>query len=655
MIEDAGISALLTHEKWLEALSPTVGTGLDSSGHVSNVFCLDRLHAAISAQSVADFNVLLAPDDVAYIMYSSGSTGKPKGCAVPHRQILNRLAWMWEAYPFGPHEVGCQKTALSFVDSIWELFGYLLQGIPTIVIPDTDLKDLHKFVTTLAESGVTRLWLVPSLLRVLVNTFPDLQQRLPQLTFWVTSGEALPLELAQRFQAALPHAALYNLYGTSEVWDAIWFDPRVATLADIDYTSVPIGRPIANIRTYILNRNLQPAPIGVYGELYVGGIGVGYGYLNCSSLTAERFLPDPFCGEVDARMYRSGDLARYLSNGEIEFLGRNDFQVKIRGFRIELEEIESVLNQYPAIAVSAVAVHQTGTASERLVAFYVTKPDCQTTGEELRRYLAKKLPGYMVPGAYIAMERLPHTPSGKVNRKLLLVPDELSVAAVQTFVAPRDELELMLVNIWENVLGVRGIGVTHDFFELGGHSLLAVRLFSLIEEHTGHKLPLTTLFEAPTIGRLAEILRAQQWRPAWKSLVPINPGGSKLALFMVPPAAATSLRFAALVGRSDSEQPVYGLDPLGMDGNSRPQDRVEDMAAHYISEIRQLKPSGPYLVGGMCFGGHVALEMACQLVEQGEDIPLLIIVDSMAPFSGPNWSKPRNAVDLERDLFEKIA
>ena len=323
MLKEAGVSVLLTLSRFLPEL-PVEG---------QKVFCLDADCELLGQYPDTNLATRCSPQQLAYVIYTSGSTGQPKGVAVEHRQLLNRLYWMWEEYPFAPDEVGCQKTAANFVDSIWELFGPLLKGIPTVIIRDEVLRDANRLVEELARHQVTRLWVVPSLLRALLDLYPDLQERLPHLRFWVSSGEVLTPELFQRFRAQMPAAVLYNLYGTSEVWDATWFDPTRETVTD---GQVPIGRPIFNVQVYVLDEQMQPVPIGVPGELYVGGARPGARLPQSARADGREVHSQPVQqpGRT-ARLYKTGDLVRYLPDGNIEFLGRLDQQVKIRGFRIE--------------------------------------------------------------------------------------------------------------------------------------------------------------------------------------------------------------------------------------------------------------------------------------------------------------------------------
>ena len=443
----------------------------------------------------------IAPDDLAYIIYTSGSTGSPKGVAVEHRQILNRLHWMWSAYPFADGEVGCHKTPINFVDSLWELLGPLLRGVPSLIVSDETLRDPYALVDALECHDVTRLWLVPGLLRALLQTSPDLERRLPRLTFWVTSGEELPVDLARMFHERMPHSRLFNLYGTSEAWDVTWHECS----PPFSGAHLPIGRPIANMRTYVLDPDLRPAPLGAVGELCVGGVGLARGYLNQPELTAKIFVDDPFARGDRRRLYRTGDLARYRRDGTLEYVGRRDHQVKLRGFRIEPGEVESRLREHPGIRDAVVVVRELA-GDRRLLGYVVSDDDLDAA--QLRAFVGDRLPQYMVPSGFVFLDRLPLTPSGKVNR-LALPPPDAALGAAREHVAPRSPLEKVLVDIWEDVLGIERVGVKDDFFgELGGHSLLGTQVVARIREALNVDLPLRRLFEAPSVGELAAGLLA---------------------------------------------------------------------------------------------------------------------------------------------------
>ena len=377
---------------------------------------------------------------------------------------------------------------------------------------------------------------------------------------------------------------------------------------------------------------MQPVPVGVAGELCIGGDGLARGYRGRPDLTEERFVPDPFDGHAGARIYRTGDLARYRADGAVEFLGRIDHQVKVRGFRIELGEIETVLARHPGI-VEAVVVAR-GSDAEAELAAYVTARDEAAPAHELRAYLSETLPAYMVPATVTTLEAFPLTPNGKVDRKALPEPVR-ERSSEHELIAPRTDMERRLVSTWERELDIHPIGVTDNFFDLGVSSIVAATLFAAIERDLGDSLPLGAIFRAPTIEALAKLIEAGADSSRWTSLVPIQPLGSRPPIFCVHGGAGTILHLHRLARRLGAEQPFYGLQSSGLYGGSAPIKTVQEMASHYISEMRQVHPGGPWLLAGYCFGSNVAFEIAQQLVAAGENIQLL------AMFNGPSslWVK----------------
>ena len=499
MLEDSRAQLLLTNTAMM--------TSLQRKG--MTILCVDELVDEIAQQSENSLDIYVGPDSPAYIIYTSGSTGVPKGVLAPHRQLLNRLYWMYEKYPFQAGEVGCQKTALSFVDSLWELMGPLLQGVPTVIISDAVLRDPHALVDVLGRKNVTRIWVVPSLLHMLLDSVHDLAGKLPKLCFWVSSGESLTLDLARRFKQALPEAKLYNLYGTSEVWDATWYDlnDEIDNLA-----SIPIGMPIANIKTYVLDRYYRPVPIGVPGELYVSGVGLAIGYLHDDALTQERFVHLPMLPGDEALAYRTGDLVRYLPDGNLQLVGRIDGQVKVRGHRVEPAEVETMLVTHPQLKRAAVI--QDVNSADRLIAYVVAQSESIPTSNELRRWLLNKLPEYMVPAAVIEVDSFPLTPSGKVNRRALQAISIDRPGLEQSYEPPRSRVEKQLVQIWSEILKLERIGIHDSFFDLGGHSLTATQVVTRVCSAFAIDLTLREFFQLPTIANLAEIIEASTQQQA---------------------------------------------------------------------------------------------------------------------------------------------
>lgn len=492
MLEDAHVPVLLTQQRMIEQL-PT---------HKAKVVYLDATWAAIAQERAEDLDSGATGENLAYLLYTSGSTGKPKGVLGTHRATINRLAWMWQRYPFVPGEVCCQKTALSFVDSVWEVFGPLLQGIPIVIIPELAVKDPPRLLRTLAAHGVTRMVVVPSMLHVLLDVQDELKIQLPSLRYCVSSGEALPGDLARRFARSMPHSVLLNLYGSSEVAaDVTSYEVQ----ADETLAAIPIGRPIANTQVYLLDQHMQVVPIGVAGELHVGGDGLARGYFNRPELTAQRFIPHLFSAVPGARLYKTGDWARYRPDGNIELVGRLDHQVQIRGMRVELGEPEAALAQHFAVRQAVVTAREDTPGDKRLVAYVVLQPGYAITPSELRGYIKAKVPDYMVPSAFVMLETLPLTSNGKVDRQALPAPEEGGLKR-ESFVAPRTPVEELVAACWSQVLGIQRVDIHDDFFDLGGHSLLAMQIISRLRTVAQVEVPLRSFFEAPTIAQLVEVI-----------------------------------------------------------------------------------------------------------------------------------------------------
>ncbi|MBD2494913.1 amino acid adenylation domain-containing protein [Nostoc sp. FACHB-280] len=614
MLSDSQAELLITKQVILEKLSLSA----------AQIICLDTHQEELAQESTENPIHIYSSDDIAYIIYTSGSTGKPKGVLGTHRGTVNGLHWLWKTYPFKPGEVCCQKTAISFVDSVWEIFAPLLQGIPTVIISNTTLIDPQLFIESLAHHKVSRIILVPSLLRLILDNYSHLIHKLSHLKFWITSGEALSVKLVQSFRELMPFAKLINLYGSSEVSaNATYYD---TSLLPIQAQNVPIGRPIDNTQTYVLNSDLQPTPIGVVGELYISGDGLAKGYLYRPDLTKERFIDHPWM--TGDKLYRTGDLVKYLPDGNLEYLGRRDEQVKIRGFRVELGEIASAIAQHPDVQEAVVITSNNHLENPRLLAYIVT--DKSDIIPDLSYYLQHKLPNYMLPSAFILLDALPLTPNGKVNKAALPQTEIIQQNSQISKIAARNFNELALVKIWENILNTHPIGIKDNFFELGGHSFLAVRVMAQIYDKFGHNLPLSTLFENPTIEELAEIVSQPLRETSNSPLVAINSTGNRLPFFCIHGAGGNISPYFKLSRILGEDYPFYGLeyqpDPEQPDIIS-----VEKLATRYLKEIRQLQPNGPYLLGGHCYGGILAFEIAQQLQKQGQKVGLVAIIDAILP------------------------
>ena len=568
------------------------------------------------------------PHDLAYVIATSGSTGAPKGVAVEHRSMVNVLAEAQRELSLREGDVVAGLTTISFDIAGLEVFLPLISGATLVMVPALTARDGVRLARFLDERRPTLVQATPSTWRMLVEAGwrggPHVQA--------VSAGEPLARDLAARLSPRC--RALWNGYGPSEttIW-SLW--ERVDPGED---GPVPIGRPLANTRAYVLDRNGEPVPIGVAGELFIGGDGVARGYRHRDDLTAERFVLRE--GE---RLYRTGDLVRYRADGRIDFLGRNDRQVKIRGHRIELDEIEAALSSLPGVTGAAVELR-----GEKLVAY----AGGRGTPQDLRERLRELLPEVMVPPHFVVLDGLPLTPNGKVDRKRLPEPDGKSMAA-SSYVPPRTELERRLVAMWEELLEARPVGVEDDFFALGGHSLLAVRLFAAIERELGQSIPLGTLLRAPTVARLAQVLDGAGEPARFTSLVTIQPVGSLAPIFCVHGHFGEVLFYRPLSARLGSAQPFHALASASLSGAGPVHRSIEEMAAHYLAEIRQVRPRGPYALAGYCFGSVVAFEMAQRLLREGETVSFLgLLMGYDRPDPHPLVHKLRRMTDrVRRDGF----
>ncbi len=607
MLEDTQISILVTTQNVAERLPNSAAKRVH----------LDTDWRDIAAHPHTNPQTSITSENLAYVMYTSGSTGQPKGVCIPHRGVV-RLVNQVDYINLDATEVLLQLAPLAFDASTFEIWGALLNGarlaIPTGHSVEGALS-LEEIGQSIQHHQVTTLWLTTGLFNVIVDERLEDLKPLRQL---ITGGDALSISHVQKARQVLKNCKLINGYGPTE--NTTFTCCYTITASSLIESNVPIGRPISKTQTYILDRHLQPVAIGVAGELYVGGDGLARGYLNQAALTTQCFIPNPF--DASQRLYKTGDRARYRSDGNIEFLGRVDRQVKIRGFRIEPSEIEAVLEQHSAVKTAVVVVHEQPV--KQLLAYAVSS-DPTLTASDLRSFVQQKLPEYMMPAAFRIVETLELTPNGKVDRRSLPIE---SIQSTNAYAAPQDSLELQLIKIWEQVLGFQPISVQDNFFELGGHSLLAVRLFARIQAVFNQDLPLATLFQAPTIEQLARILRRQDWVAPWSSLALIQPGGTRVPFFCVHGAGGNVVGFQALAQQLGSDQPLFGLQAEGLDGQKISRTSVEAMAAHYVQEIKIIQPTGPYCLAGFSAGGLIALEMAQQLRNQGETVGLLALLDT---------------------------
>ncbi len=524
---------------------------------------------------------------------------------------------MQDEYPIQPSDRVLQKTPYTFDVSVWEFFWPLACGATLVIAEPGGHRDPAYLANLIHTERITAIHFVPSMLReFLEHGNADLCRSLRRV---FASGEALPPDVRQKFFERLG-AELHNLYGPTEAavdvtyWDCGKKSPCV---------TVPIGRPISNVKAYILDRNLAPVPIGVAGELYIGGVALASGYLNRPELTRERFIADPFEDDPSARLYKTGDRTRFLAEGNIEYLGRLDNQIKLRGFRVEVGEIESAILAWGQVQAAVVVLREDGAAGKYLVG-YVVPAVSGLDSQAIRTFLRERLPEYMIPSHFIFLEALPLLSNGKVNRSALPVPAQWSPAGEQ-YAEPSEAIEHQLVAVWEQLLGMQPIGVDHDFFDLGGHSLLALQLLSEIKLRFEVELPLATLFYAPTIRAMAGLIRDSEARAVDSPVVPIQPNGTKPAIYCIGALGGEVMLFRRLSQLLGPDQPVFGLQPFSLGDRTA---TVETIAASYLEELRQRGENRPFALLGYSFGGFVAVEMARQLRKQGKAPAVAAIIDA---------------------------
>jgi amino acid adenylation domain-containing protein len=578
------------------------------------------------------------PEDLAYVMYTSGSTGEPKGVEVMHRNVA-RLVDEPGFAELGPGTVMLHAASPAFDAATLEIWGPLANGGTVSVLGQHPSPD--EIAAAVAERGVTTMWLTAGLFHELVDRRPDCLSSVRHL---LAGGDVLSPDHVARALATLPPDGRFsNGYGPTETTTfALVHEIGPGDRVD---GPIPIGRPIQATTCDVVDSVGQPAPVGVAGELWIGGDGVSRGYRGDPELTAERFVADP--RRPGNRRYRSGDRVRRRGDGTIEFLGRGDRQLKVRGVRVEPAEIERVLRAHPGVADVAVVPYEREPGEGALAAYVVaTEESAPPAPAALRAHAVAELPAAMVPAAWVSLGALPLTANGKVDRRQLPAPSREHLAAGPAGSSrPEGEMEGEVVEIFERVLGVEEVGVEDDFFALGGHSLLAVSLFAELERATGRRLPLATVFEASTPRALATLLGSGAPAPRWSSLVPLKPSGSRPPLFAVTAGDGNVVGFGPLAKSVSAEQPLYALQPSGLDGYSAIDRGIEAMAARCVEEIRAVQPHGPYLLAGRCNGITVAYEIAQQLRAMGEEVPLLASLDSGPPLAGPLELEPGVRVD----------
>ncbi len=651
MVEDAAVRVLITQQALAVALQARLPIN-------APLLYLDEAWDVIAQQPEHNPDVPVRPDNLAYVIYTSGSTGKPKGTLIEHRGLSNYLAWCVQAYNVAAGVGAPVNSSIGFDATITSFFSPLLVGGQVVLIPEQDeIEMLCRALT--GEDQFSLVKITPAHLEILSHLLTTAGETPPPIkaNAFVIGGEALFGHHLTFWQRYAPWTRLINEYGPTEtVVGCCIYEAQEAITGP-----VAIGRPIANTQLYILDQYRQPVPVGVPGELYIGGAGVARGYLNRPALTAERFIRDPFRSEPTARLYKTGDLARYLPDGNLEYLGRRDHQVKIRGYRIELGEIEAVLTQHRQVREVVVLARAIQGGDKQLVAYLILKaPAAGSFEAELRRYLQEQLPEYMVPSHFVILDAFPLTSNGKVDRAALPAPTLGDTG--ERFVPPRDSTEMRLATIWKTILGLPQVGVLHNFFDLGGNSLLAVRLVAHIQQEFGKTLPLASLFQRGNVEQMAALLRqnGQATASVHSPLAPIQTTGTKPPFFCVPGAGGYVIYLYQLARCLGADQPFYGLQAAGLDGDEPPHSTVEAMAAYYIDALRTVQPEGPYYLGGHSLGGWVAFEMAQQLQRQGQAVALVAIIDTPAPelahiVDQSGWDDARWLVELSYRIKHLLA
>ena len=583
------------------------------------------------------------PGDLAYVLYTSGSTGEPKGVMVEHGSLANLSAWSCQAYRLGPQDRVLQFSSLNWDTSLEEIVPTLASGATLVLRSRAALASYRHFLEECDRQDITVLSLPTAFWHGLCDFLASEDAVLPSRVRLVNVGgeRASRARLEQWFTQVGEEVRLVNTYGLTET-------TAVATMAELNDErgrppggDVPIGRPIRNMRAYVLDDGLKPVPLGCRGQLYLAGVGLARGYWGDPSLTARSFVEVSVRSGSRERLLRTGDQAVLRPDGQLVCLGRADRLLKIRGHRLHPGEVEDWLLQQPGVREAAVAPIGGGDFAEvgtGLVAYLV--PRSGSTAEfplmDLRALAAQQLPAHMLPSRFILLEDLPRLPGGKVDWRSLPPPDPQEALASPDHQPPRDDLERRLVQAWEQILRVRPIGVRDDFFHLGGDSLLAIQLFTRMEKLVRRKLPLRIIFETPTVEGIASWIREGALPRRHSPLVPLRTHGDRPPIFWVHAAGGLALSFARLAALLDPDQPSYALQAREIDDEREPARTIEEMAAAYVSEIQRLQPRGPYCLGGLSFGGLVAWEMGRQIVERGEEVAFLGLLDTRGPGFPPS-------------------
>jgi amino acid adenylation domain-containing protein len=636
MLEDAAVPVLITQETLRKRIP---------SSQARSVY-IDSGWSEIAAYPGLNSEREILPDAVAYVIYTSGSTGRPKGAQIVHRGLSNYLLWAAQEYRGGTGNGVPVHSPIGFDLTVTSLFVPLISGRHVTIVPqDQGVGALGEALSR--DAAWTLVKITPAHLDLLARQISPAAAA-GQVKTFVLGGEMLRGESLAFWREHAPATRIVNEYGPTEtvVGCCVYAFPA----AEAPDGPVPIGKAIANTQLYALDEQGQQVPVGVPGELYIGGAGVARGYLNQPALTASRFVP--LAGAGPQRVYRTGDEVQWQADGNLQFFGRLDDQVKIRGYRIELGEIESVLAAHPGVLEAVVLAREDTPGDRRLVAYLVWEGE-PAEPATLRAYLKKKLPDYMVPAAIVALQALPLTPNGKVDRKALPPPVAVvSAPLIESSGCDVDPLELQIRSFWQDALGVPSIGLDDDFFELGGHSLQALVVVRRLEKILGRELPLSVMLRARTIRQLAVILRHED-ASVGSCLVRLRAGNGRPPFYCVHGAAANVLYLEGLARHLSPDIPLYGIQSRGLDGLQEPLTSAEEMAAYYIDEIAKVQPHGPYYLGGLSFGGAIAFEMSQQLHARGEAVGMIALMDTNLP-TWRTYTAQRSPL-FERRVYPLVA
>lgn len=626
MLKDAGVKTVITSKKF----------SAQYSGFNNTVYLEDAFEAC-AGYSTDTFEVAIDEESIAYILYTSGSTGQPKGVAVKHSGLLNLLLSVKESPGIGENDIMLASTTISFDIAELEIFLPLISGALMVIADAETVKDGRALLDIAKSENISIMQGTPFMWHTMLEA--GWTDALPITIF--CGGEAMTKALAEKLLTRCN--VLWNMYGPTET--TIYSIIKKITAQD---EIITIGKPVLNTQVYLLDEDLNKIAKGAEGELYIAGAGVARGYINKPELTEDKFIADPFSAVAGQKMYKTGDLGKILDNGDIQCLGRTDHQIKIRGYRIETEEIEHQLKLQKNIKTALVVLYKDTLDNMHLVAYVVpedTFKDINRHAKVWRDSLKNSLPEYMVPNTYVAIPAIPLMANGKIDRKALPEP-VIEKGMANTFEPPQTETEILLADIFLKNIAVKRIGVNDNFFDLGINSLVAVKIMIQVEKQFGKRLPLSVLIKYPTVKQLAFAIPNYSFNSTYKSLTPIKLNGSKIPFYIVHGIGLNVFNLYQMASKMDKEQPVYGLQAVGLDGTMEPLDNIETIAKFYISEILKHNPKGPYIIAGYSLGGYIAYEMVRQLKDVGKDVKMLVLFDT-------NLQYPTHQYPLGKKLYEK--